>query len=295
MRLSTLNLNGAILAAFLALSVASARSAELTWTGCDSWNNELVQELSEAFFRETGHSIVPQGGGSARGIRDVSDGLADVGCSARHKTSDPSESNAKLIPVAWDALVAIVHSANPVDRITKRNLQAVLEGRIDNWSALGGPDAPIDLVVREDDDTLGLGLLLRELTFRDPDQAFPVAAVRVPSNEVLEAKVEESETALAITMASRASTRDVRILNIGRLPLSYDSLTGGQYPFVVPLYVVTPKAKEEATSQFVRFLKGKEGQRILKRYGVVALSDGSKLWTLYQKQMVDARKRRGGR
>ena len=289
---STLNLNGAVLAAFLVLSNGPATSAELTWTGCDSWNKELVQELSEAFFRETGHSTVPQGGNSVRGIRDVSDGLADVGCSARHKTGDPEERNAKLIPVAWDALVAIVHSENPVDRITQRNLQAVLQGRIDNWSALGGPDAPIELVVREDDDTAGLGLLLRELTFRDPDQPFPEAATRVASNEALEAKVEEGETSLAITLASRASALDVRVLNIGRLPISYDAMKGGQYPFVVPLYVVTPKAKDEATSQFVRFLKGKEGQGVLKRYGVVALSDGSKLWTRYQKQMVDARKRR---
>ncbi len=294
MRTSTLHLNGAVLAAFLVLGGSPAKSAELTWTGCDSWNRELVQELSEAFFQETGHSVIAQGGNSTRGIRDVSDGLADVGCSARHKTGDPEERNAKLIPVAWDALVAIVNKANPVERITQRNLQGVLEGRIDNWSALGGADTPIALVVREDDDDLGLGLLLRALIFRDPDQAFPEAASRVASNDPLEGKVEEGETTLAITIASRASARNVRVLNIGRQPLSYDVFASGQYPFMVPLYVVVPKAKDEATSQFVRFIKGKDGQQILKRYGIVALTEGSKLWTLYQKQMVDARKRRAG-
>ncbi|MEZ4642409.1 MAG: substrate-binding domain-containing protein [Chloroflexota bacterium] len=52
-------------------------------------------------------------------------------------------------PVAVDGLVIIVHPDNPVTNLSRGEVQAVFNGRIANWSALGGPDAPITLVSRE--------------------------------------------------------------------------------------------------------------------------------------------------
>ena len=39
---------------------------------------------------------------------------------------------------------------NPVDVISKDDLRAIFTGNISNWKELGGPDAPINVVVRED-------------------------------------------------------------------------------------------------------------------------------------------------
>ncbi|WP_407690121.1 phosphate ABC transporter substrate-binding/OmpA family protein [Roseivivax lentus] len=47
--------------------------------------------------------------------------------------------------LALDALVPVVAAANPVEAISIAALEGVLAGRIENWTALGGPDAPITL------------------------------------------------------------------------------------------------------------------------------------------------------
>ena len=47
--------------------------------------------------------------------------------------------------LALDALVPVVSPLNPLREISVTQLAQVLAGRIDNWQALGGPDAPITL------------------------------------------------------------------------------------------------------------------------------------------------------
>ena len=40
-----------------------------------------------------------------------------------------------------------VHPTNPVRSATREQLQKILDGRISNWTALGGPDLPIRVVL----------------------------------------------------------------------------------------------------------------------------------------------------
>ncbi|MEJ2748811.1 MAG: substrate-binding domain-containing protein, partial [Anaerolineae bacterium] len=51
-------------------------------------------------------------------------------------------------PVALDGLVIVVHPDNPVQNLSLGEVQAVFNGRITNWSALGGPDRAINLISR---------------------------------------------------------------------------------------------------------------------------------------------------
>ena len=47
--------------------------------------------------------------------------------------------------LALDAMVPVVALDNPLDRISTPDLAKVFAGEITNWSAIGGPDAPISL------------------------------------------------------------------------------------------------------------------------------------------------------
>ena len=51
--------------------------------------------------------------------------------------------------LAIDSLAVITHPENPVRDITMTELADVFAGRITNWSALGGPDAPIAIIDRD--------------------------------------------------------------------------------------------------------------------------------------------------
>jgi len=60
--------------------------------------------------------------------------------------------------VALDALVPIVHPSNPVGSISLDSLAQIAAGRIQNWSELGGVDAPIRMVLPPEGSALDLSV-----------------------------------------------------------------------------------------------------------------------------------------
>ena len=100
-------------------------------------------------------SIAVTGGGSGTGIAALINGTADI-ANASRKMSDSEIAQAKKngfnpveFTVAIDALAVIVNPANPVGKLTIRQLSDIFTGRITNWKGVGGHDAPIVLLSRE--------------------------------------------------------------------------------------------------------------------------------------------------
>jgi len=52
--------------------------------------------------------------------------------------------------IAVDSLAVVTHPTNPVSEISVSDLGAIYLGQIDNWSQVGGPDAPITVLSRDD-------------------------------------------------------------------------------------------------------------------------------------------------
>ncbi len=274
--------------AFL-FAAQAAQAADLQSVGCDGWAPGLAEDLAAAYTAQSGLSVEQQGGGSTRGIRDVAAGRAEVGCSTRHKVPDPEERGAKLVTVGWDSLVVIAHPSNPVTRISMSDLRAVLEGKITRWNALGGPDLPIDVVVRGDA-TSGVALLLRSILFSDPKYVFSENFASKPTSKAVEAEVEKNPGALAVTLGGRVAARQVKALGLGAAVSDYDSIAAGEYPMVIPLYLVVAKRAAENVMGLVKLVKGSAGQQIIKSKGLVTMKDGKDLFARYQKSIAEARK-----
>jgi phosphate transport system substrate-binding protein len=50
---------------------------------------------------------------------------------------------------ARDALLILGNAENPVESLASEQLKAIYRGEITNWKELGGPDAPINVYVRD--------------------------------------------------------------------------------------------------------------------------------------------------
>lgn len=280
----------ALAAAILALALPTAEAAELKWVGCGISKLGFMESLAAAYESETGNTIVIEGGGATRGIRDVAAGTADMGGSCRHKILHDAERNVKLIPVGWDALVAITHPSNPVKSISLADLKGVFAGRIKNWRELGGPDAAIEIVVRKAR-TSGVGLLVRELLFQDANHSFPKNATRVTTTAPLEEHVERSRHAIGFTGVSSARKRNVRILELDGQAPTYENIAAGKYALVRPLYLVVPRKPKDEVADFIRFATGPQGQTVIKRQGTVNVKDGAGLWPRFRKALKEAEKK----
>ncbi|MEO5365646.1 MAG: phosphate ABC transporter substrate-binding protein [Magnetococcus sp. WYHC-3] len=264
------------------LGWGNVQAKELTWTGCGITKQAFMGEIATAYELKTGTKIALTGGGATKGIRAVSAGTADLGGTCRHQLMDaagkviPEEENARLVQVAWDALVVTVHPSNPVESIRLADLKRVFDGEVTNWKELGGPDLRIALVGQEGKDS-GVGHMLRLLVFNNPNEEFKARSLKVKVSDQMEEKVEQIPGALSIDGVSSARKRKVKFLSLDGVSPSKDNIASGQYPLYRPLYLTIAQAGNPDAQGVVDFLLSPEGQKIVSEQGTVNLAEGAGL------------------
>ena len=278
---------------------AATNEKVLSWAGCGISKKAFMGEMAKAFEKKTGVKIELKGGGATRGIREVSDRTRDLGGACRHTLSsggvlgsNPLERRVRMDPVAWDALVVMVHKDNPVENITLPQLRQVYLGKITNWKQLGGNDAPIELYVRKGKIS-GVGRTIRELIFANYDQEFTERAKVVKSSGPLEKAISSTAVnGMGISGVSSARKRNAKLLKInGKYP-SYDNIKNGDYLLYRPLYLVTNlENNDKDVHAFIEFVHSNQGRDIMRKNGTVPYEDAIGLWLKYLDSVRRAQER----
>jgi len=267
-----------LLIAGLGLVAPAAADEDLHWAGCDIAKQAFMAELAATYELLYGTRIIMDSGGDREGFRRISDNSAHIGGACRPKnTSAELEKNARANPIAWDALVVMVHPDNPVNNITLDQIHDLYNGRITNWKQLDGKDRPIKLLVRQGKQS-GVGRSIRKFIFGDYDKEF-VASLTYPSSEPLEKAIESNPDAVGISGASSVQTRHLKALTLEGVDASYDNIRNGEYLLYRPLYVIynnsNPRRKE--IQQFLKLAHSAKGRETIRKRGVVPYLEASKL------------------
>lgn len=152
-RLSGLILVAALILCSVALlSGCSRREARLTLNISGSTTLLTMTEAAGQLFEKEhpGVRVMVQGGGSSVGIEDVANGTADIGTSSRDLAEEEEGLGLVDHKVAIDAICIIVNPSNSVSNLTTDQASAIFRGKTTNWEQVGGEDAPIGLVNRDE-------------------------------------------------------------------------------------------------------------------------------------------------
>lgn len=246
----------------------------IMWAGCGITKLAFMAELAKAYEKKTGIKVNLQGGGATKGIRSAAKGEIDIGGACRPAIeSHPEERGAYQIPVAWDALVVIVHPNNPVKTISSAQLKDIYLGKITNWQELGGPNVPLNLYVRQGK-LSGVGRTLRELVFANYDQEFTTTAKMMKSSGPLEKAIEDDVYGLGVTGIASGQRRKVKLLQLNGKEPSFDNIKSGSYVLYRPLYLVTKgHSADQRVKDFVTYALSNEGRAIIRKAGTVPYSD----------------------
>lgn len=243
------------LAALGGLVVAVTAHAQLSLRG-DYAAARGITELSALYAKEHKTSVVVTPFSTNSGIEGVIKGEIDVAASARPPVaSRPAEKDLVFWPVAWDAVVFIVHPSNPVSGLTIAQLRDIYQGKHSNWNELGGRNAPIDLysVMGPYD---GLEASMRQMLFANPGYNAKIKRLFLNQHQI-EVGIQMDPDAIGMTTLAGLSKQKVKSLTIEGIAADKDTITDGRYLLTVPLYMVyradNPKAAE--ITRFAEFLR----------------------------------------
>ncbi len=275
--------------AFGSFRVGADEPKVLVWRGCEVAQEAFMTRCAAAYERKTGVRVRVTGGGTTIGIESVADGTADVGGSCRSCLAARGENALplRLVIVAWDAVVVVVHPTNPIDGLTIDAVRGVFTERIRDWKEVGGPARRIAVVTRRDAQS-GVGVMSRRMFFGDDNARFGDTVIRLPQgSESVEEMVERYPHAIAFSGASSASRRGLKLLAIDGVAPTRARIATGEYPHYRPLFLTyrtTPTAPVLALRDW---MLSPEGQATIVEAGTIGLDEGRTLVKTYRHFEVD--------
>jgi len=206
-------------------------------------------------------------GGSSLGIEAAREGIANIGTSSRELEEDEKEGLKEFL-IGRDGIVLVVHPENPVSDLTKDQIRGIYAGNITNWKDVGGPDATITVITREEGS--GTRGAFEDIVMEVDDEEIEIKgdAIVQGSAEAIQRSVAGDPNAIGyVSLAALA--QDVKALSVGGIAPSAETILDGTYEIQRPFLFLTKGEPTGAIKEFIDWVLSPEGQAVLKEEGIV--------------------------
>ena len=240
----------------------------------------IAARAAEAFKKtRPGVTVTVNAGGSGVGFNSVAGGRVDIGLMSRAIGPAEKEKFAglpfKVFTVGRDAVACVVSSevfAGGVTALSKEEIRGIYLGKKTNWKAFGGPDRRI--VVIDKEMHRGTRHVFMKYVMGDARARAPGARLVTGSNNEEQAKIAQSDSAVGMLSLAWIN-QDVAGVGIREankiLRPTLDGIRSGTYPISRDLNMVTVGEPAGLAEEFIDFVLGPQGQKIVEQSGYVAI------------------------
>jgi phosphate transport system substrate-binding protein len=240
----------------------------------------LSQKFAEVYNKNNaGSGISVVGGGSGVGIAALISNTTDIAQSSRKMKMDEklkiqeSGKSVKETIVAYDAIAIIVNPSNPVNQLTREQLEGIFTGKITNWKQVGGSDLKIIVYSRET--SSGTYEFVKESVLNKKNYAS--SALLMAATGAVVQSVSQTKGAIGYVGLAYVE-KEVKALKVSYdkgksyVAPSVQNAKNKSYPITRPLYYYYLSSTESRFKPFISFILSKEGQNIVLAEGYVPLS-----------------------
>ena len=211
--------------------------------------------------------ITVAGGGSGVGVKQVGEGLVEIGNTGRPlKAEEVEKYGLKTFPFAIDGVAVVVHPSNAVAELTFAQVADIYAGKITNWKEVGGADAKINLYVRED------GSGTREVVTDKAIKGGEVAASAnvVNSNGAMKTAVAKDANAIGYVGIGHID-ESVKAPKLEGMTATQENAANGSYTVVRDLFMNTKGDPQGLTALFIDYIYSPEGAEIIADCGYIPI------------------------
>ena len=255
---------------------AKGTPIDLTING-SSLMKPVVKSLVQGFnLRYPSVKIAVDGVGSDTGSQYCSDGSIDIATISRELKMG-EQRIFTVYKLARDGVAVIVHPSQTINGLRSEQVRDIYTGKITDWSSLGGHGGKIHVMATEIGDSAlnnsarldtPQSLILRGEALAE--QAIECVADNWTAYENVRFKVGEDPAAIGLIPFGTLRNY-VKALNINDVPPIALNVKSGNYPYVIPLYMVTRGPAGGLARDFIEYCLSKEGQQRVLSEGFLSI------------------------
>ncbi len=206
------------------------------------------------------------GTGSGAGIEAVLAGNVDIGLSSRALKPEEEEKGAVGHTVALDGVAIVVNPASGVEDLSVEQIAQIFKGEITNWSELGGENAEIAVLGREDGS--GTRSAFEEIVGVDGECKY---TNEYSSTGDVIGNVASNPNAIGYASLS-AVDETVKAVKVGGVECSEATIKDGSYEIQRPFLMVTLEGAElsPAAEDFLNYATSADVAEYIAAAGAVA-------------------------
>ena len=250
------------------------RADTIVIKGSDTLGAKLVPQLAEQFKAQhpgTAFDIAAEG--SATGFAALIDKTAAIGMASRPaKPEEIANGKAKGVDlketiVAYDGIAVIVNTASSIKGLTKKQVEQIFTGEITDWSAIGGSGGKISVYTRNT--SSGTYAEFKELAMKKRDYA--PDSQKLAGNEQIAQEVGKNPNGVGYVGLAYTKATGVKVVPIDGASPSKESVLGKSYPYARPTFFYTNGEPIGVVKEFIDFIVGADGQKIVEQVGFVPI------------------------
>jgi len=225
-----------------------------------------IEMLAEEFAHITPELLIDvQGGGSSAGIQAAETRTADLGMTSRDLRE--TEEHLWSLVITKDGLAIIVNPENPVVSLTIEQLRGIYTGGYTNWNQVGGNDARIHVIAREEGS--GTRGAFEEMVM-DGQRINPRSIVQDSNGSVRQLVSGDPFSIGFISLGLvDIGERPVKALQINGVEATRENVINGTYTLFRSFLFVASEEPSDDIVQFIDFVMSDEGQAILAAEGLI--------------------------
>ncbi|MGA1825073.1 MAG: phosphate ABC transporter substrate-binding protein [bacterium] len=211
--------------------------------------------------------ITIAGGGSGVGIKQVGEGLVDIGNSGRKPTDEEiNKYNLTMHKWAVDGVGIIVNPHNTVKELTKEQVSNIFSGKINNWKQVGGEDREINLYTRD------VSSGTRDVFWKEALDKGEISSKAnfIASNGAMKTAISQDPYGIGYISVGHID-ETVSAVSFNSISPTLENVREGKYTIARGLYSNTKGKPYELTEKFINFLYTPEGQKIIESKGFIPI------------------------
>ncbi|MEV8049506.1 MULTISPECIES: phosphate ABC transporter substrate-binding protein [Streptomyces] len=240
----------------------------------------VAADAAEALKAQGMNITIATQGGSAGGISQLAAGQIDIALSSKPISDEDRTAHPKAdfvtTQIGSDAVGVIVTKPVAdagVKNLTVNQVRGLFEGKITNWSEVGGPK--LDVFVYDKEPGRGTREVLDKYVYGDEKAPPPPDTDNfaiVGGNLETRNKLESTPGAVGPLSTGFVEGREkLAVVTLDGIAASPENIASGKYPMNRPLYLITNGEPAGDAKKFIDYLLSDKGQALLEPHGYLSL------------------------